>query len=253
MRWVNADTRWCCRVTGCLGTSLRATPEVGAVPFARMRLPPGPPRRARPRGGRLPASGLRRTAMRRAAGTGRPSTRRGRTSSSGPSRSRRPGGPRRPPTRSATTGSTRGGSAGRRVIVEHYTAGTTFASAYATFAADVPDSELHELPGHLRALRDRHRRHHLPARPRSTRSAATPWASTTPRSASSTSGRATPRSSGTPPSSTHPYGSPPGSSGATGSSSERDRAQREPHEPVPPRALRSRGGARRTATGRPPT
>ena len=34
-----------------------------------------------------------------------------------------------------------------RVIVEHYTAGTTFASAYATFAADVPDSELHELPG----------------------------------------------------------------------------------------------------------
>ena len=34
-----------------------------------------------------------------------------------------------------------------RVIVEHYTAGTTFASAWATFAADVPDSELHELPG----------------------------------------------------------------------------------------------------------
>ena len=34
-----------------------------------------------------------------------------------------------------------------RVIVEHYTAGTTFGSAYATFAADVPDAELHELPG----------------------------------------------------------------------------------------------------------
>jgi beta-N-acetylhexosaminidase len=34
-----------------------------------------------------------------------------------------------------------------RVIVEHYTAGTTFASAYATFAHDVPDAELHELPG----------------------------------------------------------------------------------------------------------
>ena len=33
------------------------------------------------------------------------------------------------------------------VIVEHYTGGTTFASAYNTFAADVPDSELHELPG----------------------------------------------------------------------------------------------------------
>jgi N-acetylmuramoyl-L-alanine amidase len=34
-----------------------------------------------------------------------------------------------------------------RVIVQHYTASTTFSSAYATFAADVPDSELHELPG----------------------------------------------------------------------------------------------------------
>ncbi len=34
-----------------------------------------------------------------------------------------------------------------RVIVEHYTASTTFGSAYATFSADVPDSELHELPG----------------------------------------------------------------------------------------------------------
>ena len=33
------------------------------------------------------------------------------------------------------------------VIVEHYTAGESFASAYSTFAADVPDSELHELPG----------------------------------------------------------------------------------------------------------
>jgi N-acetylmuramoyl-L-alanine amidase len=34
-----------------------------------------------------------------------------------------------------------------RVIVEHYTASTSFSSAYATFAADVADSELHELPG----------------------------------------------------------------------------------------------------------
>lgn len=34
-----------------------------------------------------------------------------------------------------------------RVIVEHYTASSTFASAFATFAADVPDVELHELPG----------------------------------------------------------------------------------------------------------
>jgi N-acetylmuramoyl-L-alanine amidase len=34
-----------------------------------------------------------------------------------------------------------------RVIVEHYTATNSFSSPYNTFAADVPDSELHELPG----------------------------------------------------------------------------------------------------------
>jgi N-acetylmuramoyl-L-alanine amidase len=34
-----------------------------------------------------------------------------------------------------------------RAIVEHVTATSTFSSAYNTFAADVPDAELHELPG----------------------------------------------------------------------------------------------------------
>src|SRR3954470_21950006 len=34
-----------------------------------------------------------------------------------------------------------------KVIVEHMTEGATFASAFSTFAADVPDVELHELPG----------------------------------------------------------------------------------------------------------
>jgi N-acetyl-anhydromuramyl-L-alanine amidase AmpD len=34
-----------------------------------------------------------------------------------------------------------------RVIVEHYTASTTMMSAWSLFAQDVPDSELHELPG----------------------------------------------------------------------------------------------------------
>jgi N-acetylmuramoyl-L-alanine amidase len=33
------------------------------------------------------------------------------------------------------------------VIVEHYTASDSFSSAWSTFAADVPDVELHELPG----------------------------------------------------------------------------------------------------------
>ena len=33
------------------------------------------------------------------------------------------------------------------VIVEHYTASDSFASAWNTFATDAPDSELHELPG----------------------------------------------------------------------------------------------------------
>jgi N-acetylmuramoyl-L-alanine amidase len=34
-----------------------------------------------------------------------------------------------------------------RVIVQHYTATSTFSSAYNTFARDVADPELHELPG----------------------------------------------------------------------------------------------------------
>jgi beta-N-acetylhexosaminidase len=34
-----------------------------------------------------------------------------------------------------------------KVIVEHYTASTTFSSAWNTFASDAPDPELHELPG----------------------------------------------------------------------------------------------------------
>jgi beta-N-acetylhexosaminidase len=34
-----------------------------------------------------------------------------------------------------------------QVIVEHYTASESFSSVWATFAADAPDPELHELPG----------------------------------------------------------------------------------------------------------
>ena len=34
-----------------------------------------------------------------------------------------------------------------KVIVEHITVSSTFSSAFSTFNADVPDSELHELPG----------------------------------------------------------------------------------------------------------
>jgi beta-N-acetylhexosaminidase len=34
-----------------------------------------------------------------------------------------------------------------KVIVEHYTASTSFSSAWNTFASDAPDPELHELPG----------------------------------------------------------------------------------------------------------
>ena len=34
-----------------------------------------------------------------------------------------------------------------KVIVEHYTATTSFSSAYNTFASDTPDPELHSLPG----------------------------------------------------------------------------------------------------------
>jgi N-acetylmuramoyl-L-alanine amidase len=34
-----------------------------------------------------------------------------------------------------------------QVIVEHYTASNSFSSTYSAFSSDVPDSELHELPG----------------------------------------------------------------------------------------------------------
>src|SRR5207248_7781001 len=34
-----------------------------------------------------------------------------------------------------------------RVIVEHYTATSSFSSTFNTFSADTPDVELHELPG----------------------------------------------------------------------------------------------------------
>ena len=36
---------------------------------------------------------------------------------------------------------------GPHVLVEHYTAATSFASTFSTFSADVADPELHELPG----------------------------------------------------------------------------------------------------------
>ena len=50
------------------------------------------------------------------------------------------------------------------VIVEHYTASESFASAYNTFASDTRDSELARAARRLRALRDRQGRHDLPAR-----------------------------------------------------------------------------------------
>ena len=62
------------------------------------------------------------------------------------------------------------------VIVEHYTATTMFSSAWNTFAADSPDPELGERPGHVRALRDRPGRDDLPARAARRRSAAIPSA-----------------------------------------------------------------------------
>ena len=51
------------------------------------------------------------------------------------------------PTRSATTASTAPACARRKVIVEHYTATDTFAPVFDVFAANEPDVELGELPG----------------------------------------------------------------------------------------------------------
>ena len=79
-----------------------------------------------------------------------------------------------------------------KVIVEHYTVTSTFQPVYDTFAPNVPDPELHELPGicaHYVIDRDG-----TIYRSSSTRScAAIPSASTGPRSGSSTWARATPR------------------------------------------------------------
>ena len=53
-----------------------------------------------------------------------------------------------------------------KVIVQHFTASGTFASAFNTFAANAPDVELHERPGVCAHFVDRPRRHDLPARAR---------------------------------------------------------------------------------------
>ena len=136
-----------------------------------------------------------------------------------------------------------------KVIVEHYTASDSFSSAYNTFAADVADSELHELPGtcaHFVIDRDGtiyqlvslttmcrhtvglnytaigiehvgHERCRDPRKPPPARGVAAP-----DRVADGPLRHPAPQ---------------------------RDRAQREPHEPVPPRAVRAPGGVRLTETG----
>ena len=127
-----------------------------------------------------------------------------------------------------------------RVIVEHFTASNSFASAFNTFASNTPDVELGELPGvcaHYLIDRDGTiarlvpDHDHVPPHRR---------ASTTRRSASSTWAPATARCSATarqlrglaaahalapgPPPHRHP---------------QRDRPQREPLAPLPPRARRA--------------
>ena len=72
--------------------------------------------------------------------------RRGRGSSRSPSRSTRPARPDGRVRAQATTASTRG-ACDPKVIVEHYTATTSFSSAWNTFASNAPDPELGELPG----------------------------------------------------------------------------------------------------------
>ena len=74
-----------------------------------------------------------------------------------------------------------------KVIVEHYTASTTFASAFNTFARNAPDVEFGELPGvcaHFVVDRDGT----SASSSRCAGAAATPSGSTTSRSGSSTSG-----------------------------------------------------------------
>ena len=76
----------------------------------------------------------------------RSSRRRGRTSSGSRSRSAR-SGCRDGAVRTAALRHRTRTSCSRSAIVEHFTATSSFSSAYNTFAADVPDAELHQLPG----------------------------------------------------------------------------------------------------------
>ena len=85
-----------------------------------------------------------------------------------------------------------------KVIVEHITVSSTFGSAFATFNADVADSELHELPGHLRPLRRSTPTGRSTSSSRSRSCAGTRSASTGRRSGSSTSACPTRRCSANP-------------------------------------------------------
>ena len=88
-----------------------------------------------------------------------------RTSSSGRSRSARRAAPRPPATRSVTTASIAGGSQRPHVIVEHYTATSTFAPVWNDVRGGHARPGARRAARHLRALRHRPRRDDLPARP----------------------------------------------------------------------------------------
>ena len=145
------------------------------LPRNRDRLAEPPLRRddgVRGRAARRPALPPRRRAATRAPSTRSPPPRRrgARRRSAG----RRSTGTR---SRSAPTASARCGAYSRRhygeakaklvdpkVIVEHYTASTTYSSAFNTFAANAPDVEFGERPGVCAHFADRPRRRDPPAR-----------------------------------------------------------------------------------------
>ena len=97
----------------------------------RGRAPPRP--RGARRGGGQPARSAAGHAAARSGGRG--------------SRSARPAAPDARLRASATTGSTARGCCEPKVIVEHFTATSTYCSAWNTFAANSPDVEFGERPG----------------------------------------------------------------------------------------------------------
>ncbi len=125
------------------------------------------------------------------------------------------------------------------VIVEHYTASTTFLSAWNTFAHDTPDVELHELPGtcaHFVIDRDGTIYQLVPLTTICRHTVGLNWTAIGIEHVGTSDAR-----DPVEPEAARGIAAPHALAHAPlrHLAAERDRAQREPHQPVPPRAVRA--------------